>query len=93
VLLKGVVFSKGNCVELPPRNDFVKEWPFHGGNVLLGKLPSKMVLSHKMASCGFVAECSFTYPFLGDVGFHFQIRNFHQQLSNYVNQKLWMIIS
>ncbi len=38
-LLEGVVFFKGNCVELPPRNDCVKEWHFHGGNVLLGKLP------------------------------------------------------
>lgn len=61
-----------------------------------------VVLSHKMASCGLVVECSFTYPFLGDVGFHFQICNFHQQLSNYVkyliflysstmNQKLWWL--
>jgi hypothetical protein len=41
VLLKGVVFSNGNYVELPPRNDCVKEWPFHGGNVLLGNCLEK----------------------------------------------------
>jgi hypothetical protein len=36
-----VVFSNGNCVELPPTHDCVKEWPFHGGKVLLGNCLEK----------------------------------------------------
>ncbi len=78
VFLKGVVFSNGNYVELPPRNDCVKEWPFHGGNVLLGNCLEKWFCLTKRQVVDWLWNACSHIPSLGMLDFISKFTNNYQ---------------